>query len=65
MTDKVALRLEDVNFWKDFIEESIKEGQSVPPKMKEKLLHAEEQLMLSLMEKHSIEHLLMINTTIH
>jgi len=65
MSDKVALRLDNVNFWKEFIAETQKDGQKIHPKMKEKLLQAEEQLMFSLMEKHAIDNLLMADQTIH
>ena len=61
----MSLQLEDVNFWKDFIEESKKDGQLVHPKMQEKLLQAEERLMVSLMEKHSIDNYLLMNKTLH
>jgi len=65
MVDKVSLQLEDVNFWNEFIEENKRDGQMVHPKMKEKLLEAEERLMMSLLEKHSIDKYLVLNRTLH
>ena len=65
VVDQVSLQLEDVNFWNEFIAENKRDGQQVHPKMKEKLLEAEERLMMSLLEKHSIDKYLVLNKTLH
>jgi len=62
---KVEVQLENVNFWKQFIEQSKKEGIIVHPKMQQKLLQAEESLLQSLLEKHSMGNSCFASSTLH